>query len=68
MTTSEAWRPIESAPVRKRVLLYQDGDIYAGRRDGKRSYWQSFCGQPVVWTPEPTHWMPLPNPPEQVKS
>jgi hypothetical protein len=64
------WLPIESAPRDgTRILAYEDGNHYAlewcqefPEPDG--GYWKCFCGQYVTITPEPTHWMPLPAPPE----
>ena len=59
-----AWQPIETAPRDgTRVLLYENGHYYAGETEGDDGYWSSFCGQYVVTTPDPTHWMPLPEAP-----
>lgn len=54
-----AWQPIETAPKKTDLLLYDPevgigiGHIFSG------DYWQigedDFC--------HPTHWMPLPDPP-----
>ena len=64
LSPEQGWREIESAPKDGRhFLAYEDtGDMYraAFHRDG---YLIAFCGQPVVQSPEPTHWMPLPAPP-----
>lgn len=58
------WRPIETAPKDgTHFLAYEPaGDMYraAYDRDGALA---CICGQPVVYTPEPTLWMPLPAPP-----
>ena len=61
---TDGWPPIETAPKDgTHFLAYEPtGDMYraAYNRDG---YLRAFCGQPVVETPEPTHWRPLPTPP-----
>ena len=55
------WRAIETAPVLEVVLLYVPSD---GPRTGyfDLESWISDCG---AWDYEhdPTHWMPLPEPP-----
>lgn len=69
---TEEWQPIETAPDDRWVLVaeapYEPGpyDAYAAHRhpDG---YWMANCGQPVVQSPEPTHWRPLPEPPTIAK-
>lgn len=62
------WKPIETAPTGERVLLnwQQLGHIECGTRhddseDG-RPYFVLFDGDSMFI--EPTHWMPLPEPPE----
>lgn len=64
-----AWQPIETAPKNVTVVL-----LYRYRR-GSLSwsicYWDADkCGwvkydNPDSWFEEPTHWMPLPSPPQQ---
>ena len=61
---SAMWQPIETAPKDEYVLAFEDGEFYKARYDSAEEYWQSCCGQPVVYDPQPTHWMPLPQPPE----
>lgn len=60
------WQPIETAPESTRILVREGDDIYAAELYqspyGAR-VWSSYCGQPVVYPPEPDHWMPLPAPP-----
>jgi len=58
------WQPIETAPKDEDVLLYQRGE---GVRAG---YWDDEHGWLAVETQgltggkiQPTHWMPLPDPP-----
>lgn len=58
-TTGEAWQPIETAPDTGDFLAYEDGAMYRCRRYEEGSF-SSQCGQPVVYSPEPTHWRPLP--------
>lgn len=63
------WQPIETAPVGKTMILV----IGITRDDGKPYVSDPYC----VWQPspgkftrwphdffEPTHWMPLPEPPK----
>ena len=62
------WQPIETAPKdRTTVLVYEpshpsslidDGFVDAAYFNG--AVWQSGFGYP-----EPTHWMPLPEPPKE---
>lgn len=66
-----AWGPIETAPRDTGFLAYENGAIYRAKvfcedvdGDGTVAY-AAMCGQPVVHSPEPTHWMPLPNPPQE---
>ena len=59
------WQKINSAPPGVPILAYEDGYYYkAIRRTAQHpddeDYFESWCGQPVVCAPEPTHWMPLP--------
>jgi len=67
------WQPIETAPKDTDVLLYlKDGGIVIG--EGWHTYDEPPYGQPskeLYWINleigqvlHPTHWMPLPNPPE----
>ena len=48
---------------RERVLLFDlTIAIYSGDlRIAENECWVSFCGQPVVYTPEPTMWRPQPH-------
>lgn len=61
---ADGWQGIETAPKDgTHFLAYEDtGDIFraAYHREGYLMCWGS---QPVVQTPEPTHWMPLPAAP-----
>lgn len=62
------WQPIESAPKGKRVLLNRSSkqkEICIGSLEyeeyGGELSWKHECGGQIF--PKPTHWMPLPNPP-----
>ncbi len=73
MTESRAeWQPIETAPKDEYVLIsgFRNEDPEQGRwvdaailRVGKR-YWHASNG-PEEGFNDPTHWMPLPEPPSQ---
>lgn len=66
------WQPIETAPKDGTEILLFDPDNsddhnggvaqgYFSMKDGGRNEWVSM----VFKTCKPTHWMPLPSPPEQ---
>lgn len=58
---AEGWQPIETAPKDgSHFLAYEPtGDMYRAAY-GRDDVLHAFCGQPVVYSPEPTHWMPVP--------
>ena len=74
------WQPIETAPKDGKIVLYRPlawpwaritiGSWNAdGYRKNPRPYWKMdrldvSVAQMRKW--EPTHWMPLPEPPEDV--
>ena len=62
------WQPIETAPKDgTHFLAYEEcGDMYRAAY-GAHDTLEAFCGQYVTETPEPTHWMPLPDAPEATK-
>lgn len=65
LTASPGWQPIETAPRDGAVFLaLEDGEYYGCARSECGDFWVGYCGQPVVYTLEPTHWMPLPAAPE----
>nr|WP_138918324.1 DUF551 domain-containing protein [Paracoccus sp. TRP] len=65
VTASPGWQPIETAPRDGTVFLaLEDGEYYGCARSECGDCWVGYCGQPVVYTLEPTHWMPLPAAPE----
>lgn len=70
------WMPIESAPKDKSVLLLMGGKFPSvGQWDSQpfnyraHPYWRSERGHIFgkTWDREnqPTHWMPLPEPPKE---
>ena len=69
MPPAPQWRTIDNAPRDGSWFLARDadGNVYScafydtGLED--EALWQARCGQPVVRTPKPTHWMPLITPP-----
>ena len=66
------WMPIESAP-KGDIILLMAGDWF-GIGFWQDPYWLSgvsnsirgtaYCNFTVAFSVEPTHWMPLPKPPE----
>lgn len=73
MISTQLWQPIEAAPKDGRILLMRDRNrICIGRYCTDRGalnvlpeYWTDE-GYGVTWARRhpPTHWMPLPEPPE----
>lgn len=62
---ADAWQPIESAPDKTPLLVFDGKIICAAERDGV--WW--LCFGATGWECEnvfddPTHWMPLPTPPQ----
>lgn len=61
------WQPIETAPNKKDVLLYRCGYplCIAGRFFNGEEWGWATIERPDDWIEgEPTHWQPLPEPPE----
>lgn len=63
------WQPIETAPHRGQVLLYLNGDMYVGvwtqnPYTGDEAFAVADLGEHGRAIVHPTHWMPLPEPPE----
>ena len=63
------WRPIEHAPKDGTPIIYFDGRHCIGE-----AFWQDKDEHPPAWWDEanteevePTHWIPLPEPPEEPK-
>ena len=69
IVVSPGWQPIETAPKDETsvVLLFdpntEDGKgvVFEGQWDDVIEAWFDFCDN---FQRAPTHWMPLPNPPE----
>jgi hypothetical protein len=71
------WNPIETAPENKEVLVYSKNGISVARRDSFGLFYGIVDGEVPSYDEDqedwhyevydPTHWMPLPNPPEEIK-
>ena len=71
----QGWRPIETAPKDKVILLglplvgnikERDRRVYEGRWHEEQSTWTSVNG--FLLLSVATHWMPLPPAPEEQKT
>lgn len=62
------WRPIETAPKDGfHILLYRPEIVFVGYYGGANSGWRHNApGLDAIW-PLPTHWMPLPDFPQNSK-
>lgn len=63
------WQPIETAPQHGQVLLYLNGDMYVGvwtqnPYTGDEAFAVAELPDEKRAIVHPTHWMPLPEPPE----
>jgi hypothetical protein len=63
------WQPIETAPRETDVLLFVPREavsyVVAGLfNNGEEDGWSSALREMMWLDHEPTHWMPLPDPPE----
>lgn len=64
-TCTPKWRPIEAAPDREYILILVDGQITGVGSTYLGDWWASMPNGEVCELNEPpTHWMPLPTPPE----
>lgn len=64
MASPCAWQPIDTAPHDGTALLlfHPEWDtLLVGLHYAETAGWQSSCGDLLD---EPTHWMPLPPPPQ----
>jgi len=63
------WNQISSAPARQEVLVFDDGIICVARMEpdiwdeNDEPIW--IVGYGAEYGPKPSHWMPLPDPPER---
>ncbi len=78
-TAVSEWQPIETAPKDGRWVLVYGGKSVHDPQDGSRAFeckcdtviqaFQNLSGEwegmADGWTYRPTHWMPLPPPPEE---
>lgn len=66
MSEKMTWQPIETAPKDgTRILSYSDQEgvqCISWWRDGDTS-WSEWCSPDGYTVFDPTHWMPLPEPP-----
>ena len=63
------WQPIETAPKDGAVLIHWSEQAgFNGNTEVAEQYdpgeWASCESCGMTWQEEPTHWMPLPEPPE----
>lgn len=62
------WQPIETAPKDgQRVIIYCDHGVEIGWYEHKIKYgsvWTTECCENFGGYENPSHWMPLPIPPE----
>jgi hypothetical protein len=73
--TQDGWRPIESAPEMRTVLLWADTStpdlpnwrMGSGVYDSNLKVWIWEGEQVRGWAFPPTHWQPLPPPPSQTE-
>ena len=64
LTMQHEWQPIETAPRVGNVLTYgPDGYAVAWSMDGK--VWTAGDSDDDWFCVEPTHWMPLPDRPDE---
>lgn len=57
------WMPIESAPLHKAVIGWDGREVWLFVRWKDAPAWQSVGDARRYADPQPTHWMPLPEPP-----
>lgn len=57
----QEWKPIDTAPLDRPILVREDDDIYKAHWDKELECWSAMCVQPVVYKPEPTEWTEIPG-------
>lgn len=64
------WQPIETAPKDGTVVVLAEWSDYHGAWQFGTGYWRRYLpgfGDGFGWIGHaPTHWMPLPDPPDDV--
>jgi hypothetical protein len=65
VSTAEAegmggWRPIETAPARKPIIIYGQAGVRFAYQD-ENGQWRNMMRMAIDY--QMTHWMPLPEPP-----
>jgi hypothetical protein len=66
-TRSHQWEPIDTAPHDGTHIVLSDGEVVTVGRYLENGRWFGANADPTdYWDGElyPTHWMPLPTPPE----
>lgn len=66
------WQPIETVPEDRYILLHYEGPfddtsspgITVGKWLGERGWWTTAIWAGSSGRGTPTHWMPLPGPPQ----
>lgn len=62
------WQPIETAPTLTPILVVESGVVqYAAVQLYQDGSWMDLVTEDVCENFRPTHWMPLPEPPEATK-
>ena len=67
--TSDDWQPIDSAPTDTEILVYtRQWGVIVARHSEEHETWFSRMQVPVTLGEDemPTHWRPVPAPPESV--
>lgn len=63
------WQPIDTLSIDpdKPVLVYSEGKIWLAESYGDKDLWpvHNGCGCCTYSLQSPTHWMPLPSPPQE---
>lgn len=68
------WRGVSSAPFDKLVLVFEPGSgVSVAENDSEMASWYAYVGDKMAYDqmeeelakPNPSHWMPLPEPPHE---